>query len=149
MFISSPGLVQHLHPSEVAPRQSYWPAITLSMERPWYLLIYDVACKGKMVSQTALVACDTTLSELLAQIPQADLTGIARLDRRPERGASWAFRWIGELWASSPHESRALGPLLFRLDGDQEVRDTRMLPVADEAGRRLLHAALRSFARGR
>ena len=50
MFITAPGLVQHLHPSLVAPRQSRWPAITLALERPWYVLTYDVSYKGKKVS---------------------------------------------------------------------------------------------------
>jgi hypothetical protein len=146
LFISAPGLVQFLHPSQVAPRQSYAPAITLSMEWPWYLLVYDVAYKGQRVSQTSLVAWDATLVELLAQIPQADLRGIARLDRRRELGPSWAFRWIGELWASSSREAQAVGPLLIKFDDDRMVRDTRLVPVPDEPGRRLLHVASHSLA---
>ena len=66
MFITAPGLVQHLHPSQVAPRQAHWPAITLAIERPWYLLVHRVACGGRTRSQTTLVAWDTTLMALLA-----------------------------------------------------------------------------------
>lgn len=94
MFITAPGLVQHLHPSAVAPRQSHWPAVTLSMERPWGLLVYQVPYQGRMVSQTALVGWDHTLTDLLARIPQADLSGLARLEPRHAPGPRWAFQWI-------------------------------------------------------
>jgi hypothetical protein len=141
MFLTAPCLVQHLHPSLVAPRQSHWPAITLALERPWYLLTYDVSCTGRKVSQTSMVAWDTALLDMLARIPATDLTGIARLDRRREPGPSWAVQWIGALWAPSPSEAPALGPLLFTLDNDPQVRDTRMHPIADAPGRCLLYEA--------
>ncbi len=141
MFITAPGLVQHLHPSQVAPRQTHWPAITLALERPWYLLVYDVSFNGRKVSQTSLVAWDTTLLEMLAQIPVADLSGIARLDRRRGPGPHWALQWIGALWVPSPGEVSSVGPLLLTLDQDPQVRDTRLLPVAEASGRRLLYEA--------
>lgn len=141
MFITAPGLVQHLHPSLVALRQSHWSAVTLALERPWYLLTYDVSYKGQQVSQTSLVAWEAPLLEMLAQIPPADVTGIARLERRREPGPSWALRRIGALWAPSPREAQATSPLLFKLDDDPEVRDTGLLPVSEEPGRRLLYAA--------
>ncbi len=141
MFITASGLVQYLHPSQVAPRQTHWPALTLSMERPWCLLVYDVSYNGQKLSQTSLVAWDNTLLDLLAEIPVADLTGIARLDRRREPGPRWAFNWIGALWAPSPHETPSVGPLLFRLNDDPHVRDSRLLPVPHAAGRRLLYEA--------
>jgi hypothetical protein len=147
LFITAPGLVQHLHPSEVAPPQSHWPAITLSMERPWYLLTYDVAFKGQKVSQTALVASDATLLELLDQIPRADVTGIARVDRCGKPGPCWAFQWLEGVWASSRCEAQAVGALLFRFHEDPQMRDTRLLPVPDEPGRRLLHVASHLLAR--
>ena len=90
VFITAPGLIQHLHPSQVAPRQAHWPAITLAIERPWYLLVHRVACGGRTRSQTTLVAWDTTLMALLACIPVADLMGMARLERRTDEGAGSA-----------------------------------------------------------
>lgn len=141
MFITAPGFVQFLHPSRVAPRQSHWPAITLSMERPWYLLVYDVSCNGRKVSQTSLVAWDATLLDMLAQIPLADLTGIARLGRRREPGPSWTIHWIGALWTPSPCEAQSTGPLLFKLDDDPQVRNAHLLAMPDSPGRRLLYEA--------
>ncbi|WP_322468975.1 hypothetical protein SOM08_11550 [Hydrogenophaga sp. SNF1] len=141
MFITAPGLVQHFHPSQVAPRQSHWQAITLSMERPWYLLVYDVSYRGKKVSQTSLVAWDSTLLDMLAQIPVANLTGIARLDRRRDSGPSWSVSWIGALWAPAPCEAASVGPLLFKLDDDPHVRNALLLPMPAAPGRRLLYKA--------
>ncbi|RFP75552.1 hypothetical protein DY262_20920 [Hydrogenophaga borbori] len=148
MFITAPGLVQHLHPAQVAPRQTHWPAITLALERPWYLLVHEVSCNGQKRSQTSLVAWDATLLDLLARIPVADLSGIARLDRRREAGPSWALEWIGALWAPAPGESPALGPLLFQLGTDPQLRNTDLLPVGEAAGRRLLYEAARARSAG-
>ena len=90
MFITAPGLIQHLHPSQVAPRQSHWPAITLALERPWYLLVHRVACGGRTLTQTTLVGWDTTLLDLLARMPATDVCGMARLDRHAGAAAPWA-----------------------------------------------------------
>ena len=141
MFITAPGLVQHLHPSEIAPRQDHWPAITLAIERPWYLLVHRVACGGRTRSQTTLVAWDTTLMALLAIIPVGDVTGVARLHRCTDAGPGWALQGINALWASSPAESATLGPLLFQLGTDPLLRGTDLRPVGDAPGRRLLYAA--------
>lgn len=141
MFITAPGLVQYLHPTMVAPRQSHWPAITLALERPWYLLVYDVAYKGKKVSQTSLVAWDATLLDMLDLIPLTDLNGIARLDRCRGTGPSWAFQWISALWAPAPCEGLGADGLMFKLHDDPQLRDTRLQPVADTQGRRLLYEA--------
>ncbi|QRR33914.1 hypothetical protein JNX00_20135 [Hydrogenophaga sp. YM1] len=148
MFITAPGLVQHLHPAQVAPRQTHWPAITLALERPWYLLVHDVSFNGQMVSQTSLVAWDTTLLDLLAHIPVADLSGIARLERHRGAGPSWALEWISALWAPAPGEPLALGPLLFTLGTDPQLRNTDLLPVGEAAGRRLLYEAVRARPAG-
>ena len=141
MFITAPGFVQYLHPASVAPRQSHWRAVTLAMERPWYLLVFDVPYQGQKVSQTSLVGWDDTLLDMLAQIPAGDLSGIARLDRHHGAGPCWTFRWIGALWAAAPGEAEALGPLLFKLGDDPQLRDTELQPVAVAPGRRLLFEA--------
>ncbi|NIM41340.1 MAG: hypothetical protein GTN84_09560 [Hydrogenophaga sp.] len=141
MFTTAPGLVQYLHPSQVAPRQSHWPAITLSMERPWCLLVYDVSYNGQKLSQTSLVAWDNTLLDLLAKIPVTDLKGIARLDRRRDSGPSWSFNWIDALWTPAPCEAPSVGALLFKLSDDPHVRNGRMQPMPGAPGRRLLYQA--------
>ncbi|MGC4394288.1 hypothetical protein [Hydrogenophaga sp. T2] len=141
MFITAPGLVQYLHPSQVAPRQTHWPAVTLALERPWYLLVHDVCCHGRRRSQTTLVGWDASLLDLLAQIPVADLSGIARLAPRRGAGPRRALDWMGALWAPAPGESPAVGPLLFRLSGDLQLRTTNGSPVGDAPGRRLLFEA--------
>ena len=142
MFITAPGLVQHLHPSQVAPRQAHWPAITLAIERPWYLLVHRVACGGRARSQTTLVAWDTALRDLLANIPAGDLMGLARLHRRTDGpGPGWALQGVTGLWASAPGELAAVGPLLFQLGTDPQLRCTDLQPVGDAPGRRLLFTA--------
>ncbi|MCY1382958.1 hypothetical protein D9M69_710380 [compost metagenome] len=102
-----------------------------------------------MVSQTSLVAWDATLPDLLARIPVADLSGIARLHRCHDAGPSWALEWIGALWTPAPCEAPALGPLLFKLGQDPQLRNTHLLPVGEAPGRRLLYEAARVSAHTR
>lgn len=111
------------------------------MERPWYLLVHAVSFNGRKRSQTTLVGLDATLVDLLARLPAADLSGIARLDRCSDEGPGWALRWISALWLPAPGEPPALGPMLFQLGDDPQLRSTDGLPVADAPGRRLLYAA--------
>lgn len=143
MFITAPGLVQHLHPSNVAPRQARWPAITLALERPWFLLVHRVLCRGDMRSQTTLVAWDTTLVALLGCIPAQDVTGLARLHRcaDADAGPGWALQGISALWAPAPGEAPSLGPVLFQLGPDAPLCNADGRPVGDAPGRRLLYAA--------
>ena len=105
MFITAPGLVQHLHPSQVAPRQAHWPAVTLAVEVPWFLLVHRVAWRGGVRSQTTLVGRDTTLLALLGCIPAPDVLGIARLQRCAGAGPGWALQGVSALWASAPGEA--------------------------------------------
>ena len=142
VFITAPAFVQFLHPSSVAPRQEHWPAITLALERPWYMVIHTVPCHGKKVSQTSLVGWDSTLLDMLDEIPAVDLCGIARLERRCDQGPSWSFHWVRALWAPSLDEAPSVGPLLLKLDDDPQVRSADLLPVCDAPGRRLLYEAI-------
>ena len=142
MFITAPGLVQHLHPSQVVLRQSRWPAVTLGAELPWYLLVHRVPCGGgRTVSQTTLVGPDHTLRDLLARMPASDVTGLARVVRCTDAGPGWALQWITALWETAPGEPLALGRLLFQLGQDPQLRDHALRPVGEAAGRQLLYAA--------
>lgn len=78
---------------------------------------------------------------MLAETPAADLSGIARLERRRDAGPSWAFHWIRALWAPSSQEASSNGPLLLKLDDDPQVCNASLLPVPDSPGRRLLYDA--------
>lgn len=102
MFVTSEAFVQFLHPSAVAPPQQYWRVVTLTLERQWYLVVHKVLYKGRKVSQTALVAWEPTLVDLLNEIPAEDLIGIARLDWQSDSNASWSLQWLEAGWRPSP-----------------------------------------------
>lgn len=140
MFIPAKGSASVLHPSRSTRRQNHWPVVTLALEAPWYLLVYDVSCwKGRKVSQTSLVACDEALLDMLAEIAAANIRGIGRLDRRHGPGPCWGLQWIDALWKPAPEEARKMGPLLIRCDSDPVVRDALLRPVGEVAGRRLVY----------
>jgi hypothetical protein len=139
MFVTSSSFVQHLHPSSVLPPQSHWRVLTLTLERHWYLLVFKVVNQGRLVTQTALVAWDETLVDLLAEIPKERLMGIARLDWQADHSGPWALRWMDDLWSSSPSEAGTVGPLVFRLGADAQTRDIQLRPVGECADRRRLY----------
>ncbi|MGX5651327.1 hypothetical protein ACWKW4_13810 [Hydrogenophaga borbori] len=138
MFVTSDAFVQFLHPSAVAPRQQYWRMVTLTLERHWYLVVYNVIYQGRKVSQTSLVAWDATLLDMLAEIPAEDLMGVARLDWRAGDRASWSLRWVETLWKSSNTEAQAIGPLVFTLNADSQARNVQLIPVSGCPERQLL-----------
>lgn len=102
MFVTSDAFVQYLHPSAVAPGQQHWRVVTLTLQRHWYLVVYKVLFQGRKVPQTALVAWDATLADLLTEIPPEDLIGLARLDWQGDTNASWSLRWLDARWRPSP-----------------------------------------------
>lgn len=139
MFVTQPNFQQDMPAPLVAPGQKYWRAATLSLESPWYLLVYDVSCGGQKLSQTSLVAWEATLLDMLAEIPNADVSRIARLEKRRDAQAPWELMWIDALWEPSPGEP--VGLLLMRLASDSSIRDAHLLPVSDVPGRRLIYQA--------
>lgn len=148
MFVTSDAFVQFLHPSAVVSSQQYWRVVTLTLTRHWYLVVHSVTHQGRQVPQTSLVAWEATLLGLLAEIPRKDLMGIARLDWQAGQRASWSLRWIEALWRSSESEARAIGPLVFTLDADPQVRNVELVPVAEYADRQLLFHACSANAHG-
>jgi hypothetical protein len=143
MFVTSEAFVQFLHPSAVAPPQQYWRVVTLTLERHWYLVVHKVLYKGRKVSQTALVAWEATLLDLLNEIPAEDLIGIARFDWVANHSAGWSLRWIETLWKPSQSEALVTGPLVLTLDTDPQTRNCQLLPVSQCPGRQLLFSARR------
>ena len=141
MFITAPGLVQHLHPAHVVLPQGHWAAVTLAVERPWFVLVHRVWCHGQRRSQTTLVGSDTALRDLLANIAMGDVTGLARLERCADAGAGWVLRPVQALWASAPGEWHTLGPLLLQMDGDAVLRSTDGRAAGDEVGAGTFDAA--------
>lgn len=139
MFVTQPSFQQDMPAPLVAPGQKYWLATTLSLESPWYLLVYEVSCDGQKLSQTSLVAWESMLLAMLAEIPVADVTGIARLEKRRDALRPWELMWIDSLWEPSPGEAE--GVLLMRLVSDTQLRDAHSRPVSDAKGRRLLYQA--------
>jgi hypothetical protein len=146
MFITSSGFAQFLHPSIATRKQKHWTVATRALEAPWYLVVYDVTFRqGRRVSQTALVASEEALLDMLGEVAAADVKGIGRLDRRHGPGPCWDLKWIDALWMPAHGEARKVGPLLLRFDAESMVRDALLRPVADSPGRRLLYS-VGSFA---
>lgn len=141
MFVTMPHFEQFMPPDLVAPNQKYWRAVTLSLESPWYLFVYEAEYEGEKVPQTTLVAWESTLLDILATIPGGDCMGIARLEKERGKTARWNVSWIETIWAPTPEEAEETGLFLVQLEGDPQLRDAHLQPVPTRGDREILFRA--------
>ena len=141
MFVTMPHFEQFMPPSLAAPDHKYWRAVTLSLESPWYLFVYEAEYDGEMVPHTTLVAWESTLLEIVATIPPADRRGIARVEKERNPGTRWMVNWIETIWAAAAEEVEETGTVLLQLEGDSQLRSAHLEPVPARGGRELLFSA--------
>jgi hypothetical protein len=138
VFVTVPDFEQFVPPGLKLPEQQYWIAASLSQGTPWYLFTYESECDGGGCLQTVLAAWESSLIALLCAVPPKSRKAVARFDL-PLDGSSpqWTVKWIEALWKTSEEEVD-LGPLAFRVHGENVVRDSFLQPVAINAKRELL-----------
>lgn len=141
MFVTMPHFEQFMPSNLVGPNQKYWRAVTLSLESPWYLFVYEAEYGQGKVPQSTLVAWEATLLAILEGIPAADRKGVARVEKERRPGARWQVTWIESIWAPAPEEAADTGLFLFQLEGDPQVRDVHLTPVGVREGRSLVYSA--------
>ncbi|UJW79419.1 hypothetical protein [Hydrogenophaga sp. SL48] len=138
MFVTVPQFEQFMPRELIGPNQKYWRAVTLSLESPWYLFVYEAEFEDQRVPQTMLVGWESTLLDILASIPEGNCLGIARIQKHGEQVARWEMNWIQRIWAPTRDESNEIGLFLLQLEGDPQLRDAHLQPVQNRAGRKLL-----------
>ena len=136
--MTAPHFEQFVPRDLIGPDQKCWQAVTLSLESPWYLLVYEAACDDRKVTQTTLVAWESTLFEILTSIPEGACMAIARLERHRDKVARWDMKWIQRIWASAGDECAERGLFLFQLEGDPQLRNAHLHSVPHRTGRKLL-----------
>jgi hypothetical protein len=141
VFVTMPHFEQVMPANLVGPNQKYWRAVTLSLESPWYLFVYDAEYGEDKVPQTTLVAWEATLLDILQGIPAANRKGLARLEKARRPGTRWQVTWIESIWAPAPEEAADTGLFLLQLEGDPHVRDAHLTPVGLREGRSLMYSA--------
>jgi len=141
MFVTMPHFEQNMPLNLVGPGQKYWQAVTLSVESPWYLFVYEAQYGQRKEPQTTLVAWEATLLAILEGIPPADRKGVARVEKERNPGTQWNVRWVETIWAPAPEEVEETGLFLLQLEGDPEVRDAHLQPVPMRGGRALVYSA--------
>lgn len=138
MFVTAPHFEQFVPHDLIGPDQKCWQAVTLSLESPWYLLVYEADCDDRKVTQTTLVAWESTLFEILTALPEGACMAIARLERHRDQVARWEMKWIQRVWASASDECTEKGLCLLQLEGDSQPRNAQLQLVPNRAGRKLL-----------
>ncbi|MCG2593028.1 hypothetical protein LZ009_09565 [Ramlibacter sp. XY19] len=142
MFVTMPHFEQFMPGNLVGPGHQSWRAVTLSVESPWYLFVYEAKYGQQKVPQTTLVAWEDTLLAILEGIPADDRKGVARVEKERRPGTRWHVTWIETIWAPAPEEVQETGLFLLQLEGDPLVRDAHLRPVDVREGRALVYSAL-------
>lgn len=140
MFVTTPQFEQFVPRELVGPNQKYWRAVTLSLETPWYLVTCDAEVEGQPVSQTTLVAWETTLLSFIAVVPKSNLNAIARLDRHSGQVPCWVLRTVERIWKAAEAEGEDRGGYVFQFEGTEEKFDEHSQPVPDKLERELLYS---------
>jgi hypothetical protein len=141
VFVTMPPFEQLMPANMVGPDQQYWRAVTLSLEAPWYLFVYEAQYGQQKVPQTTLVAWEVTLLDILEAVPVANRMGVARIEKEPGSGNRWNMSWVETIWAPAQEESEQTGPFLLQLTDDAQVRDAHLQPVVFRNGRELVYRA--------
>lgn len=138
LFVTMPPFEQIMPRELIGPNQKYWRAVTLSLESPWYLFVYEAEFEDQRTPQTMLVGWESTLLDILASIPEENCLAIARMERRGDDAPRWEMTWIQRIWAPTREETNETGLFLLELEGDPQLRDAHLQPVPNRAGRKLL-----------
>lgn len=136
--MTAPHFEQFVPHDLIGPDQKCWQAVTLSLESPWYLLVYEADCDDRKVTQTTLVAWESTLLDILTALPEGACMTIARLERHQDQVARWEMKWIQRIWASTGDECNETGLFLLQLEGDSQLRNAHLQLMPNRAGRKLL-----------
>lgn len=139
MFVTEPEFQQYM-PAELLGAQQLWRAVTLLGMSHWFLFQY-VAAEGTQVPETALLADEWSLLARLGEVSQACRRSLCRVQREKVSGR-WTQKWVDALWMPAPIELESTGLLLFRFEGEADLRDMRLQLVPLHEGRTLLFQGL-------
>ena len=138
MFITTSQFKQYMPRGLIGPDETYWRAVTLSLEKPWFLFVYEVECEGRRVPQTMLVAWESALLDTLAVVPKAYRRAVGRLEKSRDKRAHWDLRWIQSIWAATCDEANEVGSVIFQFEDDLQLFDAHLQPVPRNSARELL-----------
>jgi hypothetical protein len=115
--------------------------VTLSLENPWYVFVYEVQHGAALIQQTSLVAWESALIGLLKAVPAENWRGICRMEKRVSPEVGWEPRWVSRVWDPTPPEAEHAGGLILQFEGENRQRNMFMDPVRADRGRTLLFEA--------
>lgn len=141
MFVTMPHFEQPLLSNLAGDGQQYWRAVTLSAYAPWYVFLYEAPVADARVLQSTLVAWEETVLNLLEVVPSDSWRGIYRLEPSGLKSGGWRFREVNEIWTPTEGERESGLTAVLLLEGDAQLRDPHLRPVARNGERQLSYAA--------
>lgn len=137
MFVTHPRFEHYMPSFPESADENWWRAVTLFAASHWFLFEYALDVDGQLEHQTAFVSDEWTLLSCVSAVPVAARGAMKRFDRDLGR-TGWTCRQVGALWLSAPAEIESVGVLLLQFEGETQLRDCKLAPVAPVPGRRLL-----------
>lgn len=137
MFVTMPQFEQTGMSKVAGGGQKYWLAITASaLARHWYLFNYEAQVLDARVDLTLHVAWEETLLKLMELVPEQDRRAVYRVDRRD--AGRLIFRNVQAIWKAASDEEREGLVAVLAIDGERELVDPQLHPVARLRERQLV-----------
>lgn len=133
MFVTQTQFEQYVPAPITTPDRRFWRAINLSLPTPWYLCIYRL--RGELSSKTILIAWEADLLQFVTSQGSSSVSGVARFDMASTEREHWTMHWIESMWLSASDEQEEVGPLVFQLEDEEDLRDDRMRVLPSRSDR--------------
>lgn len=132
VFITQSNAEHAMPPSLTEPGEQYWRAVSLSIEAPWFLFIYDEEAAGIRMQQTVLIAWESDLVTFVESVPFESRLAIARVSIPTVDFFRWKLQWIDGVWVRNV-DNEMSSEIFFRFEGEDFIRDVHLNKVEQRA----------------
>lgn len=113
--------------------------MTLCLRTPWYLLTYRHREDGCEFIETAAVAWERTLLEMIEELGGSAVMAVGCISPAPDGGPEWVMKQACELLLPAEDEVHRTGPLLFAVQGEEGLYDSHQSKLSHpRSGRKVL-----------
>lgn len=131
MFITQPLAEQAMPPALTEPGERFWRAVSLSIEAPWFLFVYEADIDGVRMKETVLIAWETDLISVMESVPIEKRMAAARISISTSNSYRWTVQWIDSVWVKTSI-NKETKELFFKFEGEVVLRDVHLNEVSRE-----------------
>lgn len=142
MFVTHPEFGEPAAQLLGDPNHTYWHAVVLTGDSPWYLLTYDSATSdGGSMRNSIAISWEATLGSAVDSLGPDAIRGLCSI-RTAGSAQTWTMRQVQTLWLPASSEEATTGPVLFSFVGDPLVYSSHYVVVPQDCRGRVLLLSL-------